>query len=69
MGDLDHTRGAVTSIQLRNAEALAGGMVSQPNQEMLPGRANQVWEIWEQSGMALKIWDGDGKSYEQESYS
>lgn len=41
MGDVDHTRGVVTSIQLGNAEALAGGMVSQLNQEMLPGRANQ----------------------------
>lgn len=41
MGDVDHTRGVVTFIQLGNAEALAGGMVSQLNQEMLPGRANQ----------------------------
>lgn len=41
MGDVDHTRGAVTSIQLGNAEALAGEMVSQLNQEMLPGGANQ----------------------------
>lgn len=63
MGDVDHTRGVVTSIQLGNAEALAGwDGISTESGNASRQSQSEVWEIWEQSGIALKIWDSDGKS-------